>query len=325
MTMSAERVGTQTRVCLWAIGPGTDAIAVGETVSDRYEVIAPQIWKDLQPAAPPPTPDTMPASVRPYLQAHRLRLHVPGVYDVVSRPGGKAPWLLLENAPVNARSGELFPTLASQWETASKIRQMSWLWQLWQLWQALEPLGVATSVLKTDDVRVEGWRVRLLQLTPDATPPSLKDLAHSWESLVASARPTVAPALARVIELMQAGDLAAEQLSVDLNYLLLKESAPYRPRFRVAGDTHPGSDQRRNEDACYPVGEQPEIPTPRIAIVCDGVGGHEAGEVASQIVVRSLQPQLQGLLAECGREETAVPPRSSPSRSKRRFASPTIW
>ncbi len=81
-----------------------------------------------------------------------------------------------------------------------------------------------------------------------------------------------------------------------------------RPRFRVAGATDPGPQHARNEDACYPQGEQLEIPTPRIAIVCDGVGGHEAGEVASQIAVRSLQPQLQGLLAEAGREENAVPP-----------------
>lgn len=308
MTMSAERVGTQTRVCLWAVGPGAEAVAVGETVGDRYEVIAPQIWKDLQPEAPPATPDTIPASVLPYLQAHRQRLHVPGVYDVVNRSGGKAPWLLLENVPINTRSGELFPTLASRWETASAARQMSWLWQFWQLWQALEPFGVATSLLNADDVRVEGWRVRLLQFTPDATAPTLKDLGNSWAPLVASAQATIAPALTHVVQSMQAGELVPEQLTVDLNYLLLKEAAAYRPRFRVAGDTHPGPEQSRNEDTCYPVGEQPEIPTPRIAIVCDGVGGHEAGEVASQIVVRSLQPQLQGLLAECGREETAVPP-----------------
>jgi len=308
MTMSAERVGTQTRVCLWAVGPGTEAVAVGETVGDRYEVIAPQIWKDLKPEVPPQTPDTIPASVLPYLKAHRHRVHVPGVYDVVARPAGKPPWILLENAPVNARSGELFPSLTSRWERGAAARQMSWLWQLWQLWQALAPLGVATSLLTPDHVRVEGWRVRLLQFTPDPAPPTLKDLANCWEPLVASAQPAIAPSLAHVLELMKAGDLAPEQLTVDLNYLLLKESAPYRPRFRIAGDTHPGPHQTRNEDACYPVGEQPEIPTPRVAIVCDGVGGHEAGEVASQIVVRSLQPQLQGLLAECGREETAVPP-----------------
>lgn len=307
MTMSAERVSSQTRVCLWAIGTGTDTVAVGETVGDRYEVVAPQIWKDLKPETPPQTPDTLPESALPYLKAHRLRLHAPGLYDILPRTG-KPPWLLLENAPVNARSGELYPTLVSRWEAASAMRQMTWLWQLWQLWRSLEELEVASTLLDAEAVRVEGWRVRLLTLTGDRQPPTLKDLAQSWQPLVATAHPNIAAALSNLYAAMIEGSLSPEQLTIDLNYLLLKQSAPYRPRFRVAGDTHPGPQQTRNEDACYPQGELPEIPTPRIAIVCDGVGGHEAGEVASQIVVRSLQLQLESLLAESGHEENAVPP-----------------
>ena len=308
MTVSAERVGTQTRVCLWAIGAGTEAVAVGDTIGDRYEVIAPHIWKDLKPETPPATPESWPPTVRLYLQAHRQRLHVPGVYDVLPQSGKKEPWILLENAPINARSGEVFPTLSEQWPQVSAVRQLSWLWQIWQLWQVLEPLKVAGSLLDAENVRVEGWRVRLLKLTPDDTAPTLKDLGASWEALIESAQGAIAASLTSVVQSMTEGELAPEQLSVDLNYLLLRESATYRPRFRVAGNTDPGPNQTRNEDACFPVGEQSEIPTPRIAIVCDGVGGHEAGEVASQVVVRSLHPQLQGLLAECGREEIAVPP-----------------
>jgi protein phosphatase len=150
--------------------------------------------------------------------------------------------------------------------------------------------------------------VRLRQLTPDKTAPPLKALVKAWQPLIDRARPNIASSLQKVAQAIAADQLSPEQLTIDLNYLLLKESAQYRPRFRLAGATHPGPHHSRNEDACYPEGEQPEIPTPRIAIVCDGVGGHEAGEVASQIAVRSLLPQLQGLLAESGREENAVPP-----------------
>ena len=307
MTMSAERVGTKTRVCLWAVGPGADNWAVGETIGDRYEVIAPQIWQDTQPDTPPATPDTLPESVLPYLHAHRCRVHVPGVYDVVEQSGKKPPLILLENAPIDARSGELYPSLTNRWTTVSAARQMSWLWQLWQLWQVLTPLGVAASLLDAKNVRVEGWRLRLLRLIPAAT-PTLDQLAQSWAPLIESAQPEIALALASVQQGMMSGELSPEQLTIDLNYLLLKESAPYRPRFQVAGNTHAGPHQSRNEDACYPVGELSAIPTPRIAIVCDGVGGHEAGEVASQIVVRSLQPQVQGLLAESGHDENAIPP-----------------
>jgi protein phosphatase len=290
------------------MGAGTEAVAVGDTIGDRYEVIAPHIWQDLQPATPPAPPDAWPPMVRSYLQAHRQRLHVPGVYDVLPQTGKKEPWVLLENAPINARSGVLFPSLAEQWPQVSAVRQLSWLWQIWQLWQVLEPLKVANSLLDVENIRVEGWRVRLLQLIPDEQAPTLQDLGKSWAGLIESAQGAIAASLTNLVQSMTTSDLAPEQLSVDLNYLLLRESATYRPRFRVAGNTDPGPNQARNEDACFPVGEQSEMPTPRIAIVCDGVGGHEAGEVASQIVVRSLHPQLQGLLAECGREEIAVPP-----------------
>ena len=307
MMSSTERVSSQTRVCLWALGPGAESVPVGKTVGDRYEVVAPQIWRDLTPDTPPQTPEAIPDVVLPYLKAHPHRLHVPGIYDVVPQRG-KAPWILLENAPVNGRSGELYPTLAARWPTVAAARQMAWLWQLWQLWQPLLDLGVATSLLTPDNLRVEGWRIRLLQLITDPHPPTVPALVQSWQPLMAAAHPAIAPALQSVATAVIGGAMSPEQLAIDLNYLLLKESAQQRSRFRVAGGTHAGPQQARNEDACYPEGEMAAIPTPRIAIVCDGVGGHEAGEVASHIVVRSLQPQLQGLLAESGHEENALPP-----------------
>ncbi len=304
---SAEQTTSRLRVCLWAIGPGAETVPVGQTVGDRYEVIAPQIWQDLTPEVPPQTPPSLPDVALPYLKAHPYRTHVPGIYDVVTQRG-KAPWILLENVPINARAGQVFPTLQEVWTGASAFRQVSWLWQMWQLWEPLHALGVATSLLDLDNLRVEGWRVRLRQLIRDRAAPSLGDLAACWQPLSEIAQPSLITPLGNLCEGLSTGTLTAEQLTVDLNYLLLREAAPHRCRFRVAGNTDAGPTQARNEDACYPIGEQPAVPMPRIGIVCDGVGGHEAGEVASQIVVRSLQPQLQGLLAEAGREEYPVPP-----------------
>ncbi|NER83394.1 MAG: serine/threonine protein phosphatase, partial [Leptolyngbya sp. SIO1D8] len=304
---SAEHVTSQLRVCLWAIGPGAESVPVGQQVGDRYEVIAPQIWRDLTPNTPPQTPESLPEAVLPYLKAHRLRLHLPGVYDVLPQRG-MAPWVLLENAPVNARSGQLYPALSGAWMAAPPVRQVYWLWQLWQLWAPLMDLGVAASLLNLDNLRVEGWRVRVLQLIPDAQPPTLKALAQGWQTLAEVANAAIATPLKNVCQAILAGEMPPEQLTVDLNYLLLKESASCRHRFHLAGATHPGPQHSRNEDACYPEGEKPEIPTPRIAIVCDGVGGHEAGEVASHTAVRSLQLQLEGLLAESSHEEQAIPP-----------------
>lgn len=303
---SAERVTSQTRMCLWAVGPGVKSVPVGERVGDRYEVVAPQIWRDLTPDQPPQTPESLPEEVLSYLKAHTHRIHIPGIYDVIPQRG-RGPWILLENAPVNARAGQLYPALSGVWPGASSKRQMSWLWQIWELWQPLMALGVASSLLDLENLRVEGWRVRVLQLIPDRSPPNLADLAHCWQALAGAAKPSIGPSLANVCQAILAGEMSIEQFTIDVNYLLLKEAAQNRFRFRVAGATHPGP-HSRNEDACYPEGEQLEIPTPRIALVCDGVGGHEAGEVASHTAVRSLQLQLQSLLAESGHDENAVPP-----------------
>jgi hypothetical protein len=83
----------------------------GQVVGDRYKVIAPQIWQDTTPDSPPAIPDAVPDRVLPYFKAYRHRLHVPGLYDVLPQPGGKVPWILLDNAPINGRSGQRYPTL----------------------------------------------------------------------------------------------------------------------------------------------------------------------------------------------------------------------
>jgi protein phosphatase len=286
-------------------------------VGDRYKVIAPQIWQDTTPDSPPAIPDAVPDRVLPYFKAYRHRLHVPGLYDVLPQPGGKVPWILLDNAPINGRSGQRYPTLIAAWDAATTVRQLSWLWQLWQLWEPLVKLGVGHSLLAADNVRVEGWRVRLGELLADADPsqrqhnghqPDLKEFAHTWFGL-AGTQPAIAQPLQGLGAALLADTCPPEQLTVDLNYLLLREAAQVPLVIKVAGDTSAGPQQVRNEDACYPQGLAPDATMPRIGIVCDGVGGHEAGEVASQLVVRSLRLQLQGLLNEAQNQDQLAPPK----------------
>lgn len=64
--------------------------------------------------------------------------------------------------------------------------------------------------------------------------------------------------------------------------------------FRVIGKTHPGAVREHNEDAFFFDQED------GFAVVADGMGGYAAGEVASDIVVKSLteiRPKAEGLVA----------------------------
>ncbi|PZO17267.1 MAG: serine/threonine protein phosphatase [Leptolyngbya foveolarum] len=303
------------RQYVWALGHGTNKIPVGDLVDDRYQVIAPSIWLDQQPEQMPKVPSPVPQFALPYLKAYPYQLNLPGVYGICHQSSGEAV-LLLSNVPVN-RQGQLMSAIAQVWSEASAFRQAYWLWQMISLWEPMQEFGAAASLLKNSNIRVEAWRVRLIGLSTTPSKPSLADLSKVWESTyLPSARPAIVGLLNSVCLKLRAEAPDLQAIIEQINAQLLREAAGTPIDFQVAGATDAGPQKSRNEDACYPSKAElkrtgtADLPLlPRLSIVCDGVGGHEGGEVASQSVVRFLQLQLRGLLAEAMEQPQAIPPR----------------
>lgn len=308
---------------LWAVGKTVEQIPASSQIGGRYYVTARRIWLDTQPGLPPDVPADWSDAVDPYLQLYPYRLHVPEVYGfcIETSEEPSAEIFLLDNVPLD-ESGLLFSTIADAWAKATAVRQVYWLWQMLQLWEPLADLGVSASLLATDNIRVEGWRVRLCQLyedaevlepsTTSATELGLADLSNLWLGWIDQAKPELVAPLKAICQQMQVAGVTLATIATQLNQLLLEQASQLPLHLKVAGGTTTGPERSHNEDAGYPITLNQKSAAdglqPKVAIVCDGIGGHEGGEVASQMAVQSLKLQVQALLTEIlAAEELASP------------------
>lgn len=309
---------------LWAVGKAVLQIPADSQVCGRYVVKAPQVWLDTQPGLQPDFPTVeLPDALLPYLYLYAYRLHIPEVHGLCTESGDRPTdeIFLLENVPLD-KQGNLLPAIAQSWAQATAARQVYWLWQLLQLWSPLAEQGVSASLLAADNIRVEGWRVRLCQLFIDealfATEDEaalevpmlgLADLANVWLGWIDQAKPEVAEPLQKLCREMHEEGAELGAIAAQLNQLLLEQTAQLPLRLQISSATDPGPQQGHNEDACYPDGTKTNDQVfPRLVAVCDGIGGHEGGEVASQLAVQSLKLQIQALLTEVATADSIVPP-----------------
>ncbi|RMH72199.1 MAG: serine/threonine-protein phosphatase [Cyanobacteria bacterium J007] len=308
---------------LWGVGAAAMGLEMGETIADRYYVVAPQIFLDTQPSQLPLIPNEIPEELLPYLQLYPQRLHVPQIYGfctVGQGPQGRN-FLLLENVPVDPNTANLYPSLLEAWGEAPPVRQVYWLWQILQLWRPLLDLGVASSLLKAENIRVQGWRVWLRELYSDATlvtKPDAQDLGYNWLTWTGQKQGVVGDRLQEIGKQMRRPDADLASIETQVNQLLLELAGQLPLRVRVAGGSDPGPQRTHNEDCCFPTTE--DLPEPgtknrdrllgHLAIVCDGVGGHEGGEVASQMAVQSLKLPIRAFMEEVLNETELSPPTS---------------
>ena len=300
---------------LWAVGKGIEGVRSGELLAGRYRVKQSGIVLDTQPGRLPHSPAEITPDLEPYLRLVPYQLHVPQVYGLVeSASKREEAILLLERAPLYTEGivsaslqpleGQLMPALMAVWAESSALRQLNWLWQLAQLWEPLASEGVVATLLQPDLVRVEGSLVRLLSLQAgpsDRKAVTLAALGQLWQQWQPTAQPAIATFLGELCQLMQQGQIKnAEQLVALLDRALASGGQSQSRQIQIATLTDQGPSRQRNEDACYPTGgtiwssSEPEQTQP-LVIVCDGIGGHEGGSVASNLAIETLQQQLQTL------------------------------
>lgn len=312
---------------LWAVGKAAQQIHPGELLNDRYWCKQNRIFLDTKPGTLPESPDDLPSGLESYLKLFSYQQHIPQIYALipVTQAGG-GDLVLLENAPIypfGTESGEganlagqLMPTLVSVWSQSRAMRQLNWLWQIAQLWDPLQRQGVAATLLNPTLIRVEGALLRLLELqdrSGDAdrsTAPTLADLGHLWHQWQPSAQPAISEFLAQLCQnLMQKEITTGEQLLMALDQAIAICGQSQSRQLRIATLTDQGPTRQRNEDACYPASGTTTAVTltpPTLAaatkssaplvMVCDGIGGHEGGNIASNLAIATIQKRLQPIL-----------------------------
>jgi protein phosphatase len=292
------------------LGDWIESFEVGQLIDERYLLKSDKVVLDTKPGIPPEFTEDIPENIRKYLRLFPYRLHLPQIYTYYSSGDEEQPVEigLLEygTVPLNEsgenRYPELLPSLTEVWsETKNNpLRQLNWLWQMAKLWQPLEGQQMVSSLLEPSLIRVNAGLVQLLDLHQDEHHfHSVKELGRLWLSLVEGTSPLIVDYLETLCNYLQRGKIPhPEYLLTYFEPALTQCGQWYDKKYQIFTLTDSGPTRDHNEDACYPLEKkliEPNGSQPNFTIVCDGVGGQDGGEIASQLAIDTLVEEIPKL------------------------------
>ncbi len=299
------------------VGQDSHHLSPGTKLNDRYLVLENHILLDRYPANPPEMPREISILLEAYLKLSHFIPHLPKVYSAVTLEGEEQ--ILLEESaiypyviPVMAgsqtetQSGRLMPTLQSQWAIATPFRLLNWVYQIANLWDPLHRFNATETLFCMDCIRVDSGMVRLLELRFNpknkenyTLPLLLQYLIHYNDQSEAKADLTVMRRLRDMYERL------IHEPEEDHSYLLCEwldqemiHHSAGSLEVTIVTQTDQGPNRSRNEDSCYPTPTQRQrqmhsmdVEKP-LLVVCDGIGGHEGGNIASNLAIETVTKVL---------------------------------
>ncbi|MEO0708087.1 MAG: protein phosphatase 2C domain-containing protein [Cyanobacteria bacterium J06649_5] len=311
---------------LWGVGDLVANIRPGQLLNQRYLLKRDHTFLDTKPGLIPESLPELPDFLLPYLHLSAYPLHTPRPYAVMRTPDNDYVLMLESSAlstatqpkmPTGQAPG-LLPQLTKRWAEAPPLRQLNWLWQIAQVWDAFVTEKVAATLLNESLLRVDGSVIRLLALdsppvpSPTTAPvdstavtaqPSLAELGRFLQPLAETAHQATRGFLQRLCDRLERQLLTTEQLAEQLSSAIAVCEQGQVVNYDMAVYTDQGPTRKRNEDACYPASDTSQTLTSELTrtsgqllIVCDGIGGHQGGDVASKLAIATIEARLKPLL-----------------------------